>query len=440
MSDDQVRVDAIVVGAGPAGLVAALTMARQGLEVVVVERGESAGSKNLGGLLYGTVLEDLLPGFHKDAPVERAVVRRRVCYLGKGDQFHLDFGREAWGQEPYNHTWTVHRSAFDRWLAGKVEEEGVGLVEGMLVEDLLYEGEGPARKACGVKLAGDEVFHADLVILADGAHSLVTKKARRELGIEGPAPQHFALGVKETISLPAKVIEDRFALDENTGAAFDYIGAPFEGLIGGGFIYTQKETVSIGMAARIDTLKDAGLEPPEVMERFRSHPEIRHLLKGGELLEYGAHMIPEGGFDSLAPFCGNGVMIAGDAAGLVNMSLYKEGTNHAMFSGKLAGECAVKAKAAGDFSRQGLSAYESGMLASAAVADLKKYRELPRLMEELPEVLNQYPEKLARLLADYFTISSEPKSVTQARARQDFFNGLSKLKLARDLFKARKLL
>jgi electron transfer flavoprotein-quinone oxidoreductase len=133
-------------------------------------------------------------------------------------------------------------------------------------------------------------------------------------------------------------------------------------------------------------------------------------------------------------------MIAGDAAGLVNMSLYKEGTNHAMFSGKLAGECAVKAKAAGDFSRQGLSAYESGMLASAAVADLKKYRELPRLMEELPEVLNQYPEKLARLLADYFTISSEPKAVTQARARRDFFNGLSKLKLARDLFKARKLL
>lgn len=440
MSEDLVRVDAIVVGAGPAGLAAALTMARQGLEVVVVERGETAGSKNLGGLLYGTVLEELLPGFHTEAPVERPVARRRISYLGAERHMSLDFGHEGWGKPLYNHTWTVHRSCFDRWFAAKVEEEGVGLVEGMLVEDLIYEGSGSARRATGVQLGGDEVFLSDLVILADGAHSLVTNKARRKLGISGPAAQHFALGVKETIGLPAGVIEDRFGLEPGEGAAFDFVGTPFADLIGGGFIYTQKETVSIGFAGRIDSMQRSGLEPPAVMERFRSHPEIKRLIRGGELLEYGAHMIPEGGFDALAPFAGNGVMIVGDAAGLVNMSLYKEGTNHAMFSGRLAGETAVRAKSAGDFSREGLASYELGMRASAAVADLKKYRELPQILENIPELLTLYPDRLSRLLTDYFTVGPGPKADLQKQALNEFFKDLPKLKLATDLFKARKLL
>jgi electron transfer flavoprotein-quinone oxidoreductase len=441
MSDEQVKVDAIVVGGGPAGLTAALAMARRGLETIVIERGESAGSKNLGGLLYGTTLERLIPGFHEQAPVERAVARRRIVFLAGDGSLALDIGHEAWARPPYNHTWTVHRSQFDKWYAARVEEEGVGLVEGMVVDGLLYEGEGAGTRTVGVALRGGEEFRADAVILADGAHSLVSQAARQRLGMGARHPQHFALGVKETIALPAKVIEDRFGLDEGQGAALDFVGTPFEGLVGGGFIYTQRETVSIGFAARIGTLQRAGLEPGEVLDRFKRHPEVRRLLRGGELLEYGAHMIPEGGWDSLpVSFVGNGALLVGDAAGLVNMSLYKEGTNHAMESGRLAGEAVAEAKARGDFSAAGLAGYEQAMRTGACLADLKKVRELPEILESTPELLGLYPDRLRRLLVDAFTVTDEPKAELQKRAVRACLAGLPKFKLITDLFRARKLL
>ncbi|MFA7330506.1 MAG: FAD-dependent oxidoreductase [Candidatus Delongbacteria bacterium] len=440
MSDEQVKVDALVVGAGPAGISAALCLARRGLEVVVVERGESAGAKNMGGLLYGTVLNRLIPNFHEQAPVERAVTRRRIVFLGPERQLALDFGSEAWGRAPFNHTWTVHRPAFDRWFAGQAEAAGAGLVEGTVVERVLLEGEGAARRAVGVQLRGEEQFRADVVLLADGAHGLVGQAACRELGMAGPKPQHFALGVKETIGLPAGVIEDRFGLEPGQGAAIDFIGAPFENLIGGGFIYTQKETVSLGFAGRLESLQKAGLEPGDVLERFKQHPEVRRYLRGGELLEYSAHMIPEGGIDCLPRFAGNGALVLGDAAGLVNMSLYKEGTNHAMFSGTQAAEAVLEARERGDFSRAGLASYERRMAGSAALADLRKYRELPRILESTPELLGLYPDRVSRLLVDYFTVTEDSKADLQKRALREFFQGLSKLKLVRDLLRARKLL
>ena len=440
MSDDQVKVDALVVGAGPAGATAALCLARRGLEVVLVERGGTAGSKNLGGLLYGTQLQGLIPGFHESAPLERAVARRRIVFLGDERQMALDFGAEEWGRPPCNNTWTVHRPAFDKWYAAQAEEAGAGLVEGAVVEGLLYEGGGASRRATGVRLRGDEEFRADVVLLADGAHGLVGQAARRELGMRSPQPQHFALGVRETIGLPAGVIEDRFGLEPGAGAALDFIGAPFEGLIGGGFIYTQKETVSLGFAGRLESLRAAGVEPGEVLDRFKRHPEVRRLLKGGELLEYGAHLIPEGGIDAVPDLAGNGALVLGDAAGLVNMSLYKEGTNHAMESGRLAAETAAEARAAGDFSRGGLAGYAARMSSSTALADLRKYRDLPRILETTPELLSLYPRRVLDLLVDYFTVNGEPKDALQKRALKRFFAGLSKFALVRHLLRARRLM
>lgn len=442
MSTDQDIFDAIVVGAGPAGLSAALRMAQGGLNVVVVERGESAGSKNLGGLLYTTQLEKLLPGFQEKAlregALERAVSRRRIVYLGEQRQMALDFGAEVWATG--NHTWTVHRPAFDRWFARQAEDAGANLVEGMVVDGLLYEGEGTARRVVGVRLRGDEEFRSRVVLLADGAHGLVGQAARREMGMGSSHPQHFALGVKEAIAMPAQVIEDRFGLEAGQGAALDFIGEPFKGLIGGAFIYTQRETLNVGFAGRLDSLRKAGVEPGDVLDRFKRHPEIRRLLKGGELLEYGAHLIPEGGIDCVPQLAGNGLLVLGDAAGLVNMSLYKEGTNHAMESGRLAAEAVLAAVAAGDFSRAGLASYETGMAASLAMQDLRKVRELPAVLEGAPGLLGDYPDRISRLLTDWFTITDEPKAALQKRAVKQALGGLSKLRLARDLYRARRLM
>lgn len=444
MSADQDIFDAIVVGAGPAGLSAALRMAQGGLNVVVVERGESAGSKNLGGLLYTTQLEKLLPGCQEKAlregALERAVSRRRIVYLGEERHMALDFGAEAWSGAPGNHTWTVHRPAFDRWFAKQAEDAGANLVEGMVVDELVYEGEGQARRAVGVRLRGDEEFRCRVVVLADGAHGLAGQAARKELGMTSPHPQHFALGVKEAIALPAQVIEDRFGLAPGQGAALDFIGEPFKGLIGGAFIYTQRETLNVGFAGRLDSLQKAGVEPGEVLDRFKRHPEIQRLLKGGELLEYGAHLIPEGGIDCVPQLTGNGVVVVGDAAGLVNMSLYKEGTNHAMESGRLAADAVIAASASGDFTRAGLASYEKAMAESLALQDLRKVRELPAVLEGAPGLLGEYPDRICHLLTDWFTITDEPKERMQKRAVKQALGGLSKLRLARDLYRARRLM
>ncbi len=439
-SDDSVKMDAIVVGGGPAGLTAALTMARAGLEVMLVERGEYAGAKNVGGLLYGTVLERLMPGFYEKAPIERCVARRSLVFLAPEEHMALDFGAEAWARPPFNHTFIVHRSAFDRWYAAQAEEAGVNLIEGMVVEDLVTETSGGETKVCGVRIAGDEVFYADTVILADGANCLVTERARAALKLRGGrVEQDFAIGAKEILSLPKERIEDRFDLEDGQGAAIDFFGAPFDGLIGGGFLYTARESLHLGFAARIGSLTKAGLSPNDVLERLKAHPLVRRRIQGAELLEYSAHMIPEGGYDAVGDVSGHGVMIAGDAAGLVNMSLYKEGTNHAMESGRLAGETAVEAHGRKDASAAVLAGYAEKLRGGIVMKDLKKYRKVPVVLERSPDLLGLYPRKVNRLLTDFFTVSERTKSKTQREAIRAFLRGLPKWRFLRDAVRARHL-
>jgi electron transfer flavoprotein-quinone oxidoreductase len=439
--DDKVKVDAIVVGGGPGGLASALVLARAGLEVILVERGEYAGSKNVGGLLYGTVLNALIPDAFEKAPIERTVSKRSITYLGDGQHVSLTFGADAWSEPPYNHTYVVHRAQFDRWMATQVEEAGASLLEGMVVEDLIYEGTDGDRKAVGVQLRGDEAFYADAVILADGANCLVSDKARKELAMKGGrVEQEYAVGVKEIIGLPEETINDRFNLKGNEGVAYDFLGQPFEGIIGGGFLYAAKDSIHLGAVARIESLVESDLGIHDLANGFKNHPVIRKYLEGGELLEYSGHMLPEGGYDAIGELTANGVLIIGDAAGLLNMSLYKEGTNHAMESGKYAAEAVIRAKESGDFSKAGLASYEEKLGQGIALKDVEKYRDLPHILQDCPDVLSEYPRRVTQMLVDYFTVTNETKAETQKKARQTFFGGLSKLKMARDLFRARKLM
>jgi len=462
--NEQVKVDVIVIGGGPAGLSAAYTMAKGGLEVVVIERGEYSGSKNVSGLLYGTVMDELIPEFYEKAPIERPVSKRYIAFLGDGTHAHISFGSDEWTNPPYNNTFIVYRAQFDRWFASEAEEEEVSLLEGMVADGLLYEGEGENKKVVGVQIRDDEPIYADVVILAEGANAIVTEKAVRELGMrQGKKEQVYALGVKEIISLPKEKIEDRFNLEENEGAAIDLIGSPFENLVGAGFIYTGKETISVGFAAKIETLglsatwveceakrsvskpsietiAQTRLTPNDIIDGFKQHPVVRKYLRGGEIVEYSAHLIPEGGYLAVGELTANGLMIVGDAAGLVNMSLYHEGSNLAMASGKFAGETAILAKERGDFSKTTLSEYENKLRQGFVMKDLEKYKSVPGILDNLPELFSLYPKRACKLLIDYFAVSQEPKAEIQRRAKKDFFKGLSKFKLAKDLLKAKKLM
>ena len=439
--EERVELDLIVVGGGPAGLCAAAVAAKEGLEVAVIERGEYSGSKNVGGLLYGTVLNQIVPNFYEQAPIERPVSKRFFVFLTPEGHLSLSFGSEEWSKPPFNNTFIVHRSQFDRWLASKVEEMGATIVDGMVVDELIYEGEGEGKRAVGVRIRGGEEFYANVVILADGANAIVTESAIEQLGMRrGKKEQEYALGVKEVIALPKEKIEDRFNLEEGEGAALDFFGAPFENLIGGGFIYTCKETLSIGVAAKLGSMLKARINPNDMIEGFKRHPFVKKLIEGGELLEYSAHLIPEGGYLAVPQLSANGVMIAGDAAGLVNMSLYKEGTNHAMESGRCAGLTAAEAKRKGDFSRETLSSYEEKLKEGFVMEDLKKYKDLPEVLETTPQLLSLYPKKIVDTLVNFFTVTGEPKSEIQKRAIKEFFKGISKLSLVRHLLKARKII
>jgi len=433
--------DAIIVGGGPAGITAAYVMAKAGLEVMVVERGEFAGSKNVGGLLYGTVLETIIPGFHATAPIERPVSRREIVYLGADKHAGIQFGSREWTDAPFNHTFVVFRSQFDRWFAAQAEEAGANLLEGMVVDELLYEGSGAERRAVGVKIRGDESFYADAVILADGANGLVSETARRELQMRpGRIPQDYDLGVKEIIGLPRATLQDRFHLDDHEGAALDFFGEPFKGLTGGAFLYTAREALHLGVAAKVDTISRSGSSPNEILERFKQHPFIHKYIRGGEVLEYSAHLIPEGGCDAITELAGNGVLITGDAAGFVNMSLYKEGTNHAMESGKLAAETVIAAKKAGDFSKASLAAYETRLREAVVMKDMKKFGKVPHIMDTSPNLFSLYPDKAVQLMVDFFTVHPEPKAVSQKRAIRRFLKGLPKWRFLRDVIRARKLM
>jgi electron transfer flavoprotein-quinone oxidoreductase len=440
-SEEKVKVDVVVVGAGPAGLMATHRLAQEGLEVIVVERGSYAGSKNVSGLLYSSVLSEAIPDFSEKAPLERPVTRRTLGFLGDDVFGALEFGCQDWRQPPHNQTWVVYRAQFDRWLAQEVEDAGANLLDGMVVDDLLYEGEGNDKRVVGVQIRGDEPFYANVVILAEGALGVVTEKAISELGMRhGLKHQYYGIGVKEIWGLPSGVIEDRFHLEPGEGAALEWVGSPFKGLVGGGFLYTGKESLALGFIVKVDSLAQSGLSPHELMESFKSHPEVKKYIHGGELLEYSAHTIPEGGYDSIPQLSDHGLLITGDAGGLVNASVYHEGANLAMASGRIAAEAVIQAHSKGDFSRDALAFYDEMLKDSFVMRDLEQYRKVPEAQKVFPRLMEVLPPRFCRILVDAYGQSQDPKRSIQRTAIRNFFDGLPKFRTAVDLWHMRRLI
>lgn len=429
------RYDCIIVGAGPAGAAAAFKLAKAGLNVVVFERGTSPGTKNLfGGILYTTKLTELIPAFREDAPLERHVTRRRYSFVSKDSEAAVDLRFDAFNKPPFNNSFTALRARFDKWFAAKAEEAGAVVVCEAVVDSLIVEN-GVVKGVC-VRMEGGSVY-ANAVILAEGANSVLAEKA----GLKPkPDAANMSLGVKEIISLPEGVIEDRFSLEQGEGAACEFFGEALgPGIEGGGFIYTNKETLSVGIACPVSVLKERGLKPNEMIDAFKSHPSVRRLLRGGRIEEYAAHMIPEGGYNAIPRLAGPGWLLIGDCAGFVNPSLYKEGTNLAMASGIMAAETVIEAAAKGDFSEAGLQGYERRLNASFVMKDLKRYKNVPATLHSSTGLFKEYPEAIMELLERHFTISNESKEDVHKELRRILRHKVSLWRLAVDALRLRNL-
>lgn len=392
------RFDAIVVGAGPAGSVAAYCMAKAGLEVLLIERGTAPGAKNMtGGRLYSHSLHKVIPNFWEEAPVERRVTREMVTFLTGETAVSLDVQSGKLAKSP---SFTVLRAEFDAWLAAKAEEAGAMVASGVRVDELLIED----GQVVGVRCDEDDML-ANVVIAADGVNSLLAQKA----GLRGELlPKHVATGAKEVIELPRQVIEERFNLTGETGAAQLFVGECTQGLQGGGFLYTNKQSISLGLVITAEEFVQTEYRIADLMEDFKLHPAIQPLIEGGKVVEYSAHLVPEGGLSMMPPLLSDGLLIVGDAAGLVlNTGYMVRGMDFAIASGEAAAYAVVTAKKVGDYSQQGLALYKTALENSFVLQDLKTYAKAPEFMEN-HRIFGLYPGMVEDMMVNLFTVNGTP--------------------------------
>jgi electron transfer flavoprotein-quinone oxidoreductase len=395
------RFDAVVVGAGPAGSAAALALAREKFSTLLIERGTAAGSKNVfGGRIYAWPLFDLLPEWQKDCPVERLVTREGIVFMA-GDaclSLQLDSPRIAAGKAA---SFTALRPRFDEWLAKKAEAAGAMLVTGVRVDDLLRDG----GRVHGV-VAGRDRIEAGVVVVAEGAMAQIAQRAGL---LPDLAPRAVSVGVKETIELPAATIQERFNVGEKDGAAFIYAGDASGGLRGGGFLYTNKASLSIGLVVSSEDLSRSKVEVQDLMEKFRLHPGLQGLIKGGKVTEYSAHLVPELGIGMGARLVGDGVLLAGDAAGfLINNGYTFRGVDLAMASGMAAARAAADARAPGGFTSQALASYERHLRELNVLTDLETFGRAAEYLKN-ERLFSLYPKLLTEIVERVYTVDGSGK-------------------------------
>ena len=422
-------VDAIVVGAGPAGSCAAIALARAGHRVVLLERGPFPGSKNMyGGVVYPRILDQLIPRWWEEAPIQRWITRRSTMVLTDERAMTIDFRSDAWGRPPHNGA-TAYRPDFDHWLAGHAEAAGAEVVCSTTVTGLLRDAGGRVIGVRTDRPDGDLTAH--VVIACDGVNSFLAKEAGMYRDADA---KNYTLGVKETLALPKEVIDERFAVRGRDGVDIEILGGT-SGVNGGGFVYTNLDTVAIGVVLKLPKLAAQQLRPEEIIRRLKLHSAIAPLVEGAELKEYSAHVIPEAGWAMLPALTTDGMVVAGDAAALcLAAGIWLEGVNFAMASGMYAGQAATDAIRRGDVSAAGgLAGYERRLHDSFVLRDHKKLRRAPELVLS-DRVQHAYPQLVTAVVERMFRVDnpSAKPGLRRILAEERKRAGIRRRDLARD--------
>ncbi|MBU4214975.1 MAG: FAD-dependent oxidoreductase [Actinobacteria bacterium] len=399
--------DVAVVGAGPAGALTAYLLARDGHSVVLIDRGAAPGAKNLsGGVLYSRVLGQVFPDYLTQAPVERRITRNVVQFCTPDSAVGLDAwtGRLA---DPVNAV-TVLRAKLDAWLAEQCEEVGAFAMSGVRVDELLTEpapGTALGRRVIGVR-AGDDELRAHVVVAADGVNSFLA----RSIGLrQAPATHQLAVGVKAVVELGAERIEDRFGVGADEGAAHAFVGDCTQGVAGGGFCYTNRESVSLGVVLRLDDLVASGRAASDVFEHYLAHPAVQRLVRGGTMVEYGSHLVAEGGLAMLGEIACDGMVVVGDAAGLtINSGLTVRGMDLAIGSGIAAAGAIHDALTSTDTSKAGLEGYRRRLFDGFVGQDLTTYAKAPAFLER-PRTYVDYGPLLEEIMLAVFGLDTTPR-------------------------------
>jgi electron transfer flavoprotein-quinone oxidoreductase len=399
------KFDCIVVGAGMSGNAAAYTLAKRGLSVLQLERGEYAGSKNVqGAIMYADMLEAIIPDFREDAPLERHLIEQRFWMMSEAAHTGMHYRSDAFNEARPNR-YTILRSQFDKWFSRKVREAGALVLTETTALELIFDAYG----ACvGVRTdREDGIVHADVVVLAEGVNGLLGSRAGLR---QPPKADHVALAVKEMHFLPAETIEARFNVKGDEGVVIEAVGAISRGMTGMGFIYSNKECLSVGIGCLVSDFARSGQTPYGLLEAFKAHPSVKPLLEGSEVKEYAAHLIPEGGYKAVPQLCGDGWVVVGDAAQL-NNAIHREGSNLAMTSGRIAAEAIFQIKSRREkMTRDNLARYPKALEDSFVMKDLRKYRDMPALLHtNSRNFFLTYPELVAKAMESFLRVDGTPK-------------------------------
>lgn len=422
MSEEKFQ--AIIIGAGMAGNAAAYRLAKAGREVLLIDRGSNPGAKNMtGGRLYSYAMKELMPEEWQEAPFEREVNREMVVLMAAKDGLIVDTSFGTSNQQSY----TVLRGKFDAWLASKAEEQGAMLIPETTIEGLIIR-EG---KVCGIK-TGEEEMEADLVIDAEGVNAIVAERA----GLIRPvALKDIAVGVKYVYRLSEEKINDRFNTESGKGTAMLCMGECSKGIFGGAFLYTNKESISLGLVLDSQGWKNSKMRLADAAEDLKQHPVLKRYIAGGELIEYSAHLIPEGGYNSLPRLYSDGFLLAGDAAGLcMNRGFTVRGMDYAILSGIAAAETANEAIEANNYSKGFLSAYES-KLQSRVIKDFKTMKKSHDYMAHSRHLFTTYPDVALTLMKNLYNVDKNSLESVYTLFKKSIKGEFSYISLLKDLMK-----